>query len=107
MRTSMMAAGLLAMAAAMAAEAAGCERQQAPDYPLAALRDGVAGVVTVTFKVSADGKVAEIGGAAFSASIPPQYRSGFRAEIAKALREYRCVPGAALSQAFEFRPEEE
>ncbi|MCD4500602.1 hypothetical protein [Chromobacterium vaccinii] len=106
MQTKMVVAGLLVLGATMTVAAAGCAKQQKPDYPVAAMRDDVAGVVKVTFKTSADGSVSGIRSATFSAAIPPQYRSGFRSEIAKALREYRCAPSATLSQEFDFKMEE-
>ena len=106
MRKTIWLAGLLVVGMAAGAAAVGCAHQEAPDYPLKALRDEVGGVVKVMFQTRADGTVAGIQSADWR-QIPPQYRSGFRYEINKALREYRCTPGASLTQEFVFRMEEE
>ncbi|OHX13946.1 hypothetical protein [Chromobacterium sphagni] len=106
MRKAIWLAGLLAAGMAAGAAATGCAHQEAPDYPLKALRDEVGGVVKVRFHTRGDGTVAGIESAEFR-QIPPQYRSGFRSEINKALREYRCAPDVSLTQEFAFRTEDE
>ncbi|STQ90605.1 MULTISPECIES: hypothetical protein [Iodobacter] len=82
-----------------------CSKLGKPEYPRKADADGIGGVVTVWFKVNAEGKLSDITNIKYASSIPMGYRNQFQASIRQALKEHVCKAAsgeATLEQEFGF-----